>query len=64
MGCTQSVASSEISGYSVKEEILPALDIYRDLHGDSIPDTFVIPESDKWPENFHGMPLGLIVSLI
>jgi hypothetical protein len=64
MGCTQSAAASEISGYSVEKEIFPARDIYRDLHGDSIPDTFVVPESDKWPENFQGMPLGLIVSLI
>lgn len=64
MGCTQSAAASEISGYSVELEILPALDIYRELHGDSIPETFVIPETDKWPEGFHGMPLGLIVSLI
>ena len=64
MGCSQSVSTSEVSGYSIDEEILPALEIYKGLHGDNISNNFIVPDNAQWPERFHGMPLGLIVSLI
>jgi hypothetical protein len=50
----------ELSGRDVLKEakfktILNALATYRDLNGHvNVPQSFVVPDSDKWPEESRG----------
>ncbi|KAL4108804.1 hypothetical protein PRIC1_000513 [Phytophthora ramorum] len=45
-----------------REAIMPSLQLYPSLHGDTfIPEEFVVPSEAPWPERAWGMKLGYIV---
>jgi hypothetical protein len=47
------------------ERILPALEVHRQLRGHCrVPQAFVVPSDDKWPEKAWGLRLGETVSRI
>jgi hypothetical protein len=47
------------------QEIFPAFKTFENVHGHlNIPIDFVVPNSEPWPSNTHGISLGSIVNVI
>ncbi|KAE8910097.1 hypothetical protein PF001_g30739 [Phytophthora fragariae] len=47
------------------KRIMPALEAFHQLHGHCrVSRSFVVPSEATWPENAHGLKLGIIVGTI